>query len=425
VIDSAWDDYCTAAERVIVDGELLHRGRDYTLNTATGDISFASYINGYELKILYTRSPLEQKIDEFEFDADGITTVNLTYGPIADEGSVEAIVNIDNVPPTIITTFTATADGMQVIVTGGEGDIGDTGKIIYQTIRGQYEWVIVGAGAASVDSAGAAYVTEAFDSLKNIPVHKVGLDQQDTNNGPEVPYVFRNDLGTGESSYFNGAGNEGMRDELGRVYLKNHFCNPYHPNPIVTSNIIYVGGPLVNMGSYYMNDFMPEFYANEYAVDWAQGWMVKQECWSTDMYSGHVGVISVYKDIDGTVHMAIWGMTGQDTYYLAMWFWYGLPTYKMSLTSNGFVRNGAATTVPGIVYLQTENPGVTTINFGIKPTCNGTVGAPLAEIEIYERLGTISEKNPHTHDPEVYIRGLSTNSLVQIEFVADVIAREE
>jgi len=86
-------------------------------------------------------------------------------------------------------------------------------------------------------------------------------------------------------------------------------------------------------------------------------------------YGSGYAVISVYKDLNGTIGFLIWGMQGQDTYYAAKWFW-----------------------DEGIVYLQGENRGVTDIILEIDyPTADPTHPT----VSIKERLGTISEKTPH------------------------------
>ena len=97
-------------------------------------------------------------------------------------------------------------------------------------------------------------------------------------------------------------------------------------------------------------------------------------------------MISVYKDLNGTIGFLIWGYDGQDTYYAAKWFW-DIP--------GGLTAPDGTIVYSGIEYLQHENRGVTDIVLKITyPTANPTHPT----FSIVERLGTISEKAPH-EDP--------------------------
>jgi len=80
-------------------------------------------------------------------------------------------------------------------------------------------------------------------------------------------------------------------------------------------------------------------------------------------YGNGYAVVSVYKDLNGTIGFLIWGFTGDDTYYAAKWFW-----------------------ETGIEYLQTENRGVTDIILEI----DYTTGCPYSASRTDERLGTIA-----------------------------------
>jgi hypothetical protein len=96
-------------------------------------------------------------------------------------------------------------------------------------------------------------------------------------------------------------------------------------------------------------------------------------CWSKNEYrdTATIGyaVISVYKDINGTVGLLIYGWTGQDTYWASTWLW-----------------------MEGIEELQSLNPCVTSIILKID------YSKCIPSVSIVELLGTISEKKPHT-DP--------------------------
>jgi len=154
----------------------------------------------------------------------------------------------------------------------------------------------------------------------------------------------------------------------------------------------------INLGPYYMNDFLPEFW------DFKSSMFVKHECWALNAWPYTGAVISVYKDLDGTVHLAIWGKTGMDTYYAAMWFWSGGYTEQWNdLDGDDVVDLGEISyegDAPGIIYLQDMNPGVTAINLWVMPPHYYILGRNIDTgnkpyVCIFEKLGTISEKHPH------------------------------
>jgi hypothetical protein len=105
--------------------------------------------------------------------------------------------------------------------------------------------------------------------------------------------------------------------------------------PVASSNIMAVGGPSANMVTEYFNDFDDAFATlwqwTPHVEDMSK--IMPLTCWSRnrndteDVFHAYMpeyaggkqtigyGVISTYKDINGTVGLSIWGYTGQDTYY--------------------------------------------------------------------------------------------------------------
>jgi len=251
-------------------------------------------------------------------------------------------------------------------------------KVLYSTMdrleMGRYEWMVVGKDAATIDSIGAAYMTEAFDSIKHIDVQVTGLDINDTANGPYAPFVMGGATTGTRTDY---------RDTLGRTFLRDDWCTTY---PVSSSNMLFSGGPEVNLGAEYFNEFTNAFWARtEYVVnDTGQAYKIfALSCWNRNSYGSGYAVISVYKDLNGTIGFLIWGTTGQDTYYTAKWFW----DYPAGITAPDGTK-----VFSGIEYLQLENRGVTDIVLKIKyPTLDPTHPT----VSIKERLGTISEKTPH------------------------------
>jgi hypothetical protein len=96
--------------------------------------------------------------------------------------------------------------------------------------------------------------------------------------------------------------------------------------PIASSNIITVGGPTANLATEYTNDFTDALAT---IPGWTGAGLPTSvifatSCWSKNTYvpqydeSGQTlgyGVISTVRDINGTVWFVVYGYTGQDTYY--------------------------------------------------------------------------------------------------------------
>jgi hypothetical protein len=256
-------------------------------------------------------------------------------------------------------------------------------EIIIPWIPGRYEWMVVGKDAATVDSIGAAYMTEAFDSIKDIPVCMTGLDIRDTEYGVNVPFVMAGaDTGTRTDYYY--AYEEGDC----RSALRDDWCRTY---PVASSNMLFSGGPRANLGTEYFNEFTNALFAmDDYVVDNSLGQannILALTCWNKRVYKNEFGigyaVISTYKDINGTVGLLIWGMDGQDTYYATQWFW-DIP--------RGMMAPDGTIVYSGIEYLQHENECVTDIILKITyPPWD-----PIHPyVSVVECLGTISEKPQH------------------------------
>jgi len=241
-------------------------------------------------------------------------------------------------------------------------------------IGGSYEWIVVGKAAATIDSLGAAYVTEAFDSIKEIKVKAAGMDINDTSYGPQAPFVMGRAATGSKADY---------RDSLERTFLSDDWCRygttPGYP--ISTSNMIFVGGPVAQMGTEYFNEFTAAFFAKSTYVTNNTGCeeahsdkILALTCWNRNVSGAGYAVLAVYKDLNGTIGLVIWGYDGQDTLYASKWFWDGLGGQ------------------PGIQYLQSVNRGVTAIVLKITYSTTDPLH-PTASV--VERLGTITEKDQH------------------------------
>ena len=259
-------------------------------------------------------------------------------------------------------------------------------KILYSTnssmevdgYNGRYEWIVVGRDAASVDSVGAALVSESFDSLKNVTTGIGGEDKFDSELANQIPYVMHK-FGTGDTM-------EDYKNSLGRSALKDDWCTYW---PVASSNMIGVGGPLANMLAYYGNDFTDALYGlPEYAADspysgkitgvpcWNRGWDGTWNVYESSESTGYA-VISTYKDINGTVLFLVWGNWGRDTYFASQWL-------------HGDEARGI---MPGIVQLQDAPSCLTSIVLKID-----YADPKHPTFSIVECLGTISEtKWTHTY----------------------------
>ena len=322
LIPSDWDAYCSFAERVLINGTLIKRHDTanttahedyYDINFETGNITFYHWATG------------------------------LNYH-------------------------------------AWDLGIGTHVKVLYSTIeeneKGRYEWMVLGKNARTVDSAAAAYVSEAFDSTKDIRVEMMGMDIREFDYGPNSPYVMSGP-GTATRADYN--------DSLGRPHLKDDWCTTW---PVASSNMIFMAGPRANLGTEYMNEFTNAFFArSEYVVNntGQSNTIMGLSCWNRNNYTSGYGVISVYKDLNGTVGLVFWGYDADDYYYTCKWFW----SYPAGITC----PDGTTVVYSGIEYLQHENLGVTDIILEITyPTLDPT--HPTVGVSS-ERLGTISEKTQH------------------------------
>jgi hypothetical protein len=311
LIPTDWDAYCSFAERVLINGTLIKRHADanltahqsyYDINFETGNITFYHWATG------------------------------LNYH-------------------------------------AWDLGIGTHVKVLYSTIeeneKGRYEWLVVGRDAATIDSLGAAYVSEAFDSIKDIDVLTMGMDVNETRWGPLAPFVMGGATSGTRADY---------RDSLGRPHLRDDWCTNI---AVASSDMIFVGGPIAQLGTEYFNEFTDAFFASSaYVVnDTGQSnKILSLSCWAKNAVGSGYATIGIYKDLNGTIGLVIWGFDGQDTYYASKWFWDGMGE------------------TPGIVQLQSMNQGVTSIVLEITyPPSDPTHPT----VDIVERLGTISEKDQH------------------------------
>jgi hypothetical protein len=306
-------------------------------------------------------------------------------------------------------------------------------KVVYTPILGSYEWIAVGRnpipgvdtrGASNVDSVAAAMITEAFDSLKNVPVKLPSLDIQDIWHLTTISLLSKFGVGDAWEDYHMDPDNDDYR-----VCLKDDWSSTM---PIASSNIITVGGPvaLANVVSEYFNEFlpviwrgMPWFQPDEFPwgemtdllplTGWdtngspmqsPEGWPVSRQ--GTDemvsMYSHEnilindreigYAVIGTYYDLNGTVGFVVYGLTGDDS------FWAGTAIWSTLIDVYYLLDCGELEELdePLIVRMQKENPGITAYVLKIDYSKTGKYSEDIhPDVTIVEKLGTISEKPQH------------------------------
>ena len=223
---------------------------------------------------------------------------------------------------------------------------------------GRWEWITVGEPSLASDSIGTGMVAAAWLDWKNVETWLSGLDMEASVFGPSIPYVLRPSVSLAMDTVPGD-----YKDDLGRAHFKDDWSTPddwageeIYPYAISSSNIIVVGGPLVNVAAEYFNDFTDAFVFSEYGEGfyapgcWARTsqpyWELMDlndvpadELWYDSMViDDDVGyaIVAAYKDLNETKGFVIYGLTAEDTYYAC----YAL-------------RGG------GLEWLQYVQPGVT------------------------------------------------------------------
>jgi hypothetical protein len=358
-----------------------------------------------QIKILYSTYGLQEATDVFivngqepGFNPFDAPTFLLNHRPVSDgfcEWPLEISIWIYDEYMTITsdeayihynldyTTGALTIDYYQLTEGGTKYylDIGDMVKVVYPVAAGRYEWTDVGQRGASVDSAGAALVTQGIVKWNDFDVNQaVSLDVNDTKYGPQEPFIFSHVSGKGTtlSDYYDSNKAQSVCDKAGRAYLKDHWCRPADWNdsgsgsywngavPVASSNIIVVGGDAVNLGAEYFNDFSDVFAPRIGSTFY--GGVTSTGCWSRNYYAGPgYAVITTCKDKNGTVALLVYGYSGQDTYYACYALEHGL-----------------------LDIAQWLQPGITSLilwfNYTLHPSEQGF-------FTVVEAVGTITEYN--------------------------------
>ncbi|MEM2105309.1 MAG: hypothetical protein QXV21_02405 [Candidatus Bathyarchaeia archaeon] len=393
-ISKSWTDYLRASHEIEVSGEItLTEVTEITQNltfTLTGSFNWFAY-NFKVFKEDYTwlgiwnfaLPPVEVTVDSstLEFDLVDFDIEWTIDGPTREDLHVEFL---DAVVSYNFTAVFNTATGNYTIyMTLDIEPYYEDGSLYYERIPGRYEWVVVGNHSRAIDSIGAAMVAAAFKN-KQVEIGNGGLDMMDM-WGTNVPYLL-SDMGYATWRAGGPAWTD-IYDSIGRLAYIDDWCTRY---PVSTSNIITVAGPSANLFSEYFNEFSqaiqiygitsgnlidvifaPTCWNTTKASNYLGQWYYSNSWWDRSITGYGIGVISTYKDINGTVGFLIHGWSGDDTYYTCKWF----HEY-------------------GIYYMQRLNRGVTTLVLRI----DYTEDPHYPTVTILEHLGTISEKIA-IHDP--------------------------
>ena len=219
-------------------------------------------------------------------------------------------------------------------------------KVLYSTRRigeephwfhsGRWEWTIIGEESLASDSIGSGMIGSTWTDWKKKEMWLSGLDVEAEIYGPSIPSVmsrFDDSLPGRYDFYYDYDG------EDFRTAFRDDWCTPedyegdytIYPYAISSSNILVVGGPIVNVAAEYFNDFTDAFVYSEY-----DGGFYAPGCWartsqpspsksdetdalwynSTDVDDdvGHA-IVATYKDLNGTIGYIVYGYTAEDTYY--------------------------------------------------------------------------------------------------------------
>ena len=384
MVIATWEEYCTFAERVLVDGVLqipkraVYASYDYELVDGDGDgyyeINFTTPPPaGAVIKVLYSIAPVQEKVDSFEDLVVG-ETYNLRHAPIIDVKFVEGLAADGKWHK--ITDYTVNETKGTIVINENPPQYYEPGaweevKVVYNIYDGRYEWIVVGRdkrpddpGARTPDVLAATYVAAALKN-KNFETWYTGLDRKEVYG--KMPFVMAKLTPDGDKW-------ENYMDSIERPALKDDFCKYV---PISSSNIVTVGGPLANLLTEYFNEFTDALFVRveRTEVPGLGNKILTVTCWSKNVYYANItagelqvgyAVIAVHKDLNSTTGLIIWGTTGADTYWAAAWF----HDHLLNLLPPD---------------LQCIKPGVTAIV--LKITYNNCIPT----IDIVEVLGTISE----------------------------------
>ncbi|MCX6648600.1 MAG: hypothetical protein NTV61_04335 [Candidatus Bathyarchaeota archaeon] len=210
---------------------------------------------------------------------------------------------------------------------------------------GRYEWLVVGETSHASDSIGSAMLGVGYADWKDVEVWISALDVESESYGPSIPQVLRRFATMQHNRLdYQYASDEGDA----RYAFRDDWSTPedwdmqttINPYAISSSNIIVVGGPINNAAASYWNDFTDALVFTNYGSGYyAPG------CWArtsqpslstlslrgTDMdtlaiddlwYNSATtedtygySIVSVYKDLNETVGLVVYGYTAEDTYY--------------------------------------------------------------------------------------------------------------
>ncbi|MEM4274817.1 MAG: hypothetical protein QXK74_02690 [Candidatus Nitrosocaldaceae archaeon] len=372
-----WRAYSTFAERVLVDGELLERGVDYTIEEDSDDsalIVFTSPVRVDDELVIYYSVNSEGSYewtavgrDSNVVDSAAASMVTAGFNAINDVSTLWAALDMkdtEHQTPVFLMERFGNGD------TRGDYHYDHAGDDHRSALKKYWSTTIpiASSNIISVGGPGANLVTEYFNEF--------------------MPAIYRGsffgvaDLLLVPSWDALGSGNEKPERLTGQAITDNTDSVKYNITDSTDPKIIPV-------------------------EDQDYGW----------------AVISTYKDINGTVGFNVWGATGNDSFWAAQVFQNGLneevlykkspiTLYKIIAVDND--DNGPSSNDDLIEYdlitlggdensiaewlMDEEEEGVTTIILWIDYTDEGSIsrdGGYHPKITIVEELGIISEIPQH------------------------------
>ena len=244
--------------------------------------------------------------------------------------------------------------------------------------NGRWEWLVMGESSLASDSLGAGMVSATWADWKNRETWLTGLDIEAEGWGPAIPHVMRrfNDMYEGKDDFYYDIE---TGDSDYRTAFRDDWCTSdtwdgtttIYPYAVSSSNIMVVGGPIVNLAAEYFNDYTDALIYTEYGDGyyapgcWARttqpslgslthretpmDMLPKDELWYNSACVGDdygYAIVSTYKDINGTTGFIVYGYTAEDTYYTC----YALRGGGLALLQ--FMQEGVTTILLEIDYRE-------------------------------------------------------------------------
>ena len=273
-----WDQYCSFAERVLVDGVLQVNGTDYVMTD-----------DGMYVRVHFVDPPAEDALIKILFSTQETAFTGAWEWLVVGRDSAA----VDSAGAAMLSEL-AKSRGMPVRMSGLDmqdaiwgSEVPYVMSWLREDVDPEDDFIQVRPDPTALEPSRAHYRDDIFG-----PCH-------------------------------------------GRSALRDDWCCHCDKSgewlnglPIASSNMITIGSPWSNHLTEYFNEFTDAYHDVGTGDSMYPGKFVALPCWNKNTYqptweadgnqlTGYA-VISTYKDLNGTVGLSIYGWTGQDTYY-ACW----------------------------------------------------------------------------------------------------------